>query len=505
MKRGSQLPLRILVLLFFPSMICQAFAQERLPIVLTKEQATEDFQWLRRSLEYVHPRLYKYESKQVVDARFDSLSSTINSDMKAIDLLSLVSTMNASVRCGHLYTIPQYELADEILHKKVLPFYIKIIDKKIHILFNCSDKSIPNGSEILSINGKSADEILEHLLPRIAADGHIETRKIGLMERYHFRLFQGFDLYYHLHLDRSDIFKIAYGDYNTGKSKATAVKGLTFDDREKILWERYNKDEQAWFKTPSPKFEINQKEKYATLTIPRSFYSKTDPNFDSLLNVAFGKIKELQIKDLILDVRNNEGGSEQQQIELMSYLSREPFRLYQSIYLSHLDFRPLRQIIIERDTSKLLFDNSDEYMRKLTETLWINNYAYDKNLQLQPPKKNVFDGQLYVLMNGLSFSSAGDLIADIKKTTNAFFVGEESGGTYEGPTGGDNIVVQLPNSKIMVRISPSIHIGYKYEKHPIGRGVLPTHPVKYTIKDVLTGKDLELEEARNLIRVKRNP
>lgn len=106
-------------------------------------------------------------------------------------------------------------------------------------------------------------------------------------------------------------------------------------------------------------------------------------------------------------------------------------------------------------------------------------------------------------MNGVSFSSAGDLIADIKKTTNAIFIGEESGGTYEGPTGGDNIVVQLPNSKIMVRISPNIHIGYKYEKHPIGRGVLPTHPANYSIADVLAERDLELEETRILIRVKR--
>jgi hypothetical protein len=47
-------------------------------------------------------------------------------------------------------------------------------------------------------------------------------------------------------------------------------------------------------------------------------------------------------------------------------------------------------------------------------------------------------------MNGVTFSSAADLPADLKRTTNALFIGEESGGMYEGPTGGDNIVIQLP-------------------------------------------------------------
>ncbi|GGH21014.1 peptidase S41 [Dyadobacter endophyticus] len=477
---------------------------QKMQLTLTKEQAADDFKWLRRALEYAHPRLYKYDSKHTVDARFDSLGSMIQSDIKAIDFLSLVSTMNASVRCGHLYTIPQYELADEVLNKKVMPLYFKIIDKKLYVLFDCSDKSVQRGSQITSINGRTIDEILENLLPRIAADGYIHTRKIGLLERYHFRLFHGFDLYYHLHIDRSDSFKVEYIEHGSGKSSTAILNGLTFDERQRTLRERYNRDEQGWFTTPSPEFKINEKEKYATLTVPRSFYSKTDPNFDSLLSAAFARIKDLQIKNLILDLRNNEGGSEQQQQTLISYLSKRPFKLYQNIFLSHLDFRPLREVIIERDTSKLLFDNSDEYMRKLTETLWINNYDYDKSLQLQLPKKNAFEGQLYVLMNGVSFSSAADLIADIEKTTNTIFIGEESGGAYEGPTGGDNIVVQLPNSKIMVRISPNIHIGYKYRKHPIGRGVLPTHQINYSIKDVLSERDLEMEAAKNLITGKPN-
>ena len=186
----------------------------------------------------------------------------------------------------------------------------------------------------------------------------------------------------------------------------------------------------------------------------------------------------------------------------MSYLYGKPFKLYQNIYLSHLDYRPLKEVIIERDPKDLLFNNDDEYMRKISNNLWINNYKYGKNLNLQKPKENVFKGKLFVLINGITFSSAADLAADIRKTTEATFIGEETGGAFEGPTGGNTIVVQLPNSKIMVRISPNIHVGYMYKKHPIGRGVIPDYKIEYSIEDILEEKDLELHKAIELIKNK---
>src|SRR5688500_3391471 len=72
------------------------------PLTLTKEQANEDFKAWRFALEYVHPRLYKYDGKRTVDARFDSLSGQINNDISGLDFLALVSKTNAAVRCGHL-------------------------------------------------------------------------------------------------------------------------------------------------------------------------------------------------------------------------------------------------------------------------------------------------------------------------------------------------------------------------------------------------------------------
>ena len=100
---------------------------------LSKEQAIEDFNWLRFALEYCYPGLYKYEDKKTVDARFDSISNLIANPINGLDFLSLVTKMNASLHSGHLYTIPQNQLEKEVLDKKVLPFYLKILNNKIYL------------------------------------------------------------------------------------------------------------------------------------------------------------------------------------------------------------------------------------------------------------------------------------------------------------------------------------------------------------------------------------
>src|SRR3954466_9806385 len=107
-KRSKYILLIIQSIFFVNLITTNIIAQER-PVILSKNEALEDLKWLRFSLEYCHPRLYKFDDKKTVDARFDSLGKSITSEIGGLDFLSMVNTVNASVRCGHLYTIPQGE------------------------------------------------------------------------------------------------------------------------------------------------------------------------------------------------------------------------------------------------------------------------------------------------------------------------------------------------------------------------------------------------------------
>lgn len=476
--------------------------------ILSKTQALEDFDWLAFSLDHVHPRLYKYESKDIVQSRFDSVRNVLSSkdSIPALDFLSLVSKLNSKVNCGHLYTIPQGGLKDVVLKKKVLPFQVKILHNKLFVLHDIGKgKRIPNGSEVISINGKPTREIIQSIKEGIATDGWIETRKDRLIERYFFESFHGFDLYYYLHVDRSRIFKIRYKKFDSQKEVTITKEGISAEQRNKLLKEVHGVDVRRWFKNPSPVYEINEEKNLAVLTISRSFYNETiDPVYDSVLSILFKKLEEKNIKNLVVDLRENEGGSENHQAGLIKYLYNKPHKLYDNIFFSRLDFRALTPIIHseEMGTSDLWYNNQDQAYRKINDNLWVNNKPNIEGLQFQPPAEHQFKGQLYVLMSGISFSSTSSLIANIKNTTNAILIGEESGGMYEGPTGGMEIPIILPNSQIMVRISPNIQWSYMYKNHPIGRGVLPDHPIIYAIEDVVDGRDLEMQKALQLIKSK---
>ncbi|MEL6538435.1 MAG: S41 family peptidase [Bacteroidota bacterium] len=470
---------------------------------LSAAEAQEDLATLRFALEYTHPRLYKYEDRATFEHRWDSAYATLTDSISGVDFLRLVSRLNAQVNCGHLYTIPQGDLSQTLANRPVMPVYVKLVGDEIYLFDDCTTGDrIPNGSKLLSINGHTAADILAKILPGIPSDGWIGTRKRRLAERYIRTSFQGFDLYYYLYVDRSPSFEITYLEYGTGETKQAIKQGITFEERKAALTEIHGKREDGWYQTPSPQFEAFPEDDYALLTLTRSFYNREiDPNYDSLLQGAFAELKEKQFSQLVIDLRENEGGSEHQEMELISYLYDHPNKLYQNILQSHLDWRPLKSIILERDTAALVFNNDDEYMRRLSNHMWINNYEYSRNLQWQPPKEPHYEGQVYVLINGGTFSSAADMAGAIKKTTNAVFIGEEAGGTFEGPTGGISIVVELPHSQTMVRISPNIHLSYRYQQHPIGRGVLPDHEVHPTATDLVEGRDPVMEKAQELIQL----
>lgn len=120
--------------------------------MLSQVEAKEDIKTLRTALEYIHPRLYQYNNKETFDRKFDSVYQSLNKEISGLDFLSVVSKMNASVNCGHLYTIPQGDLKNEVLNKKVLPFYFKLIDHELFVLKNCSEqKRFPSGQKLFPL------------------------------------------------------------------------------------------------------------------------------------------------------------------------------------------------------------------------------------------------------------------------------------------------------------------------------------------------------------------
>ena len=92
----------------------------------------------------------------------------------------------------------------------------------------------------------------------------------------------------------------------------------------------------------------------------------------------------------------------------------------------------------------------------------------------------------------MTFSAAALISSHLKGRNRAFFVGDETGGTFNGTVAGVMPVVKLPHSKLKLRVG-LMTIKPTQQTNIEGYGVKPDVYIKPTITDFLNGSDPVLE------------
>jgi hypothetical protein len=80
----------------------------------------------------------------------------------------------------------------------------------------------------------------------------------------------------------------------------------------------------------------------------------------------------------------------------------------------------------------------------------------------------------------------------LQHKAGATVVGIETGGGAAGNCGGAYPKLILPHTRFKIRF-PLYHLRYDIGKPDVGRGVIPDIPVSYGLKDLLSGKNKEME------------
>jgi len=235
----------------------------------------------------------------------------------------------------------------------------------------------------------------------------------------------------------------------------------------------------------------------ALLTI-RDF---SEGDYEDYYERTFSKLNFYDTKTLILDLRDNPGGRISDAFELYSYLSRQ-------------DFSFIRPPVV---TSKLSLAQFNFFRgRTLTEGLSIflglplitiqtafilskvnegrdGRYYYNMNeSRFWERRPERFRGKVYVLINGGSFSASCILASNLKGSGRAKFVGEETGGAYNGTVAGRLPAFILPHSKLPI-VFGLMTIEPFYQAGLPGRGIFPDVEIKPTLEDRIQGKDPELQ------------
>jgi C-terminal processing protease CtpA/Prc len=448
---------------------------------LTISQLKADFSLFEHALQEAHPGLYRYNYKGQIDSLFLQTKNSINHEMTQQEFYQLLLPLVVQIKCGHTKFHPDSNWSTNFYYntEKVFPLRLFFQGKKAYAIGNYeAANSIPAGSEVLEINGNSVSDIIDKMLNSFCSDGNNTTFKYIEMNHY-------FSAYYANLFEGPDTFSIKYRNgQDIAEIKVPSVSHEKIEQYEKHLAEMAN---------DKPMNRINfQGNQTAVLSIP-SFWEGTEKRYKQFLKNSFEAINQKKVKNLIIDLRNNEGGIDRRGSLLLSYLMNCEFNYYDRLEVTtrkkysfakqaHLPkFYGIYRHLISKE-------NDSDY-----------RWTHNKNLKVQKPQKNNFSGGVYVLINGASFSVTTEFAAITHFHKRATFIGEETGGAYYGNNSGTFVIVTLPNSKLNVGIPMVAYYtavsGYSFND----RGVIPDYKVEPTVSNIISAQDPVLEFSLKLI------
>ncbi len=217
------------------------------------------------------------------------------------------------------------------------------------------------------------------------------------------------------------------------------------------------------------------------------------------LKDAFKLIRDKGITNLIIDIRENQGGCGLAVDELLKYLANKPFR--------QID-------IIEQRIVPQFFELCKQYNLDINKVMY-EEYGIDiESLKSQgkfkkgatisgrgqfkkPHESSVrFKGSTYVLIGKPTFSAASNFAAAVECFKIGTLIGEETSGYKDHY--GQIIPLRLPNSGLGGQVSTAhfVTVSGKLD----GRGVLPDYEVKQKPEDTEKDVDTVLQFTLDLIR-----
>jgi C-terminal processing protease CtpA/Prc len=208
---------------------------------------------------------------------------------------------------------------------------------------------------------------------------------------------------------------------------------------------------------------------------------------------SFKALQKNKIGHLMIDVRGNGGGSVTNSTQITRYISDHRFKVGDSLYAIAKKKKYSRYI--KNDFFNRLFITF--FTRRKADGY--HHFRYFEKHYFKPRKINHFDGQVYILTGGNSFSATTLFASSLIKQDNVTVVGEETGGGAYGNSAWLIPDVTLPETRVRFRLPLfRLVIDKNYPKN--GKGVQPEVDSKPTIDAIKRGVDFKLEKAMELIK-----
>ena len=456
--------------LFFFLITASSYGQEK----YSKTALMTDMDILKTNLEQIHAGLYTYSSKQEIDDWFKNSKESLKDSMTTFDFFKVMAPLNSIIKNGH--TAVHYPRFGE--HFNVLPIKLYQYKNSFYVLgtFRSEYEGLI-GKEITEINGISITEIFDKLLLNFTRDGNNLSMPSENLAHH-------FGLAYSLVYGTAPYFTINIKD--DSKTNKAQLKSVLLNGEVLQYYRTY-------IETGFPVFEI--KNNIGVLTF--SSFDENDlkkDNYKRYLHDTFQKIKEDNLQNLIVDVRNNGGGDPIPTQELISYLLDKEFVMYKDVYTITNKIKDRKYY--KKQGVFLLNLFSWLKVKKIDDHKYIRRNKEGSDLYLQ--KQNNFKGNLYILINGNSFSATGEFTSFVEHNREVTFIGEEVGGNKIQNTSGMSLLLTLPNSKQRVSL-PIVLWEMNVSATNDAHGTIPDYWVRNTIEQELDNTDGVMEFTIDLI------
>ena len=469
-----------LLLGWIPSLMAQAQPK------FSKKQLKQDLKYLYKTLQKTHYNLYATTGKKAYDKAYRQLRRSFNDSLTLLETYQVFQPFVALSKMGHCTTDHPFQKVYGPFVKKggeVFPLNVTIYKGKAYVKENYSGNTqINKGAELLEINGVPMQTVMGKVYNYIAGESTYLQNTI--MDMFSFpRMYWIVNKSvptYQVKLKESD------GQVKTLQLKAVAAQKFEkeFAKKEALF------DQEREFKFLSKSIAYLRPGLFMNLESDGNT-SKTETfekgKFLKFIENAFTKIKEKKADKLIIDLRNNPGGSNTFSDEMLAYFAHKKFRFCSDfrVKTSEITKQYWRQV---KSEAKLLVDLKNQILSHK------NGERFSFDMPYRAPRVNdlTFKGKVYVLINRYSYSQA---------TITAAMIQDYGFGTVIGETTADVATnygsihqFDLPNTKIAVSYPKALIV------RPNGnlefKGVTPDHLIN---DNLFTKKDEILEFTMELI------
>lgn len=448
----------------------------------------EDVVLLKKILEANHPSLYWHTNKDSLDFYFDATLNSIQDSLTEIQVKNKIAAAVNKIKCGHTavrFSKQFLQLADKYKYPQ-FPLSIKVWQDSMVVLgrYNLEDSLLRRGTIITSINKQSAKEIINIITQHIHTDGN------GLNFKYQV-LSNNFSAWYKNIYGIDSLYTIGYLDSNR-QEQVTIIKVFnpkkdSTKKKEKELVKKASRAEKL-LRIRSLSIDTALQTAFIRLT------SFSKGKLRKFFRQSFKTIEVNKIKNLVIDVRENGGGSVEKYVLLSKYLKDTAFKIGDTIaatsrnltYKKHIKSACLYHVMMQFGTKKM-----GDY--------WYHNRRYETHY-FTPKTSHHFNGNVYLVQGGYTFSAATMFISSLYQQQNVTIVGEESGGGFYGNSAMLIPQIILPNTKLNVRL-PLFKLVMD-KNRPKGRGIMPTILIPPSSEAIKKGIDIKLEKIKSLIQEK---